>query len=75
MEAALSGKCRLNIGADWRRDFTVWPWCAKLDEGFARSGLAIERLAGRRLEVRGDVLEPRGPLTEVSHPEQIEVLR
>ena len=47
----------------------------ELVEGFARSGLEIEQLAGRVVEVRGYVLDAGGPLIEVSHPEQLEVLR
>jgi hypothetical protein len=65
----------LNFGSDWRSDFTVRLRRAELDERFARSDIAIERLAGRLVEVRGYVLEAGGPLIEVSHPEQIEVLR
>jgi endonuclease YncB( thermonuclease family) len=65
----------LNFGSDWRSDFTVRLRRTELDERFARSDIAIERLAGRLVEVRGYVLEAGGPLIEVSHPEQIEVLR
>jgi hypothetical protein len=65
----------LNFGADWRSDFTVRLRRGELGEAFARSGIAIERLAGRLVEVRGYVLEAGGPLIEVSHPEQLEVLR
>jgi micrococcal nuclease len=65
----------LNFGADWRQDFTVRIRRRELVEGFARSGLEIEQLAGRVVEVRGYVLDAGGPLIEVSHPEQLEVLR
>lgn len=65
----------LNFGTDWRSDFTVRLRRAELDQRFARSDIAIERLAGRLVEVRGYVLEAGGPLIEVSHPEQIEVVR
>jgi endonuclease YncB( thermonuclease family) len=65
----------LNFGSDWRSDFTVRLRRTELDERFAHSDIAIERLAGRLVEVRGYVLEAGGPLIEVSHPEQIEVLR
>jgi len=65
----------LNFGADWRHDFTVRIRRRELVEGFARSGVEIEQLAGRVVEVRGYVLEAGGPLIEVSHPEQLEVLR
>ena len=65
----------LNFGTDWRSDFTVRLRRTELAESFARSAIAVERLAGRLVEVRGYVLEAGGPLIEVSHPEQIEVLR
>jgi endonuclease YncB( thermonuclease family) len=65
----------LNFGDDWRTDFTIRLRRGELDDAFARSGVSIERLAGRRVEARGYVLEAGGPLIEVSHPEQIEVLR
>ena len=63
------------FGADWRQDFTIRIRRRELVEGFARSGLEIEQLAGRVVEVRGYVLDAGGPLIEVSHPEQLEVLR
>ena len=47
---------------------------ADLKDGFARSGIDVLALEGRRIEVRGFVLEAGGPLIELSHPEQIEVL-
>jgi micrococcal nuclease len=64
----------LNFGADWRTDFTL-----RLDKP-AAAALAgaldapLERLAGRRVEARGFLVEAGGPLIDVSHPEQIEVL-
>jgi micrococcal nuclease len=63
----------LNFGADWRRDFTV-----RIAKDVARllagSGLEVASLAGRRLEIRGLVLEAGGPLIELSHPEQMQLL-
>jgi endonuclease YncB( thermonuclease family) len=64
----------LNFGHDWRSDFTLRLRRAELDAGFARSPLDVLALAGRRVEVRGFVLEAGGPLIELSHPEQIQVL-
>jgi micrococcal nuclease len=61
----------LNFGADWRTDFTVRVRRAEL-EG-ALSGIDLEGLAGRVVEVRGVVLEAGGPLIELSHPEQLQV--
>jgi micrococcal nuclease len=64
----------LNFGPDWRSDFTLRVRRAELEDGFARSGIDILALEGRRIEVRGFVLDAAGPLIELSHPEQIEVL-
>ena len=62
----------LNFGADWRADFTVRVRRAEL--GSALAGLDLDGLAGRVVEVRGIVLEAGGPLIELSHREQIQVL-
>ncbi len=64
----------LNFGADWRSDFTVRVRRAELDGRFEQAGLDVLALAGRRIEVRGFVLEAGGPLIELSHPEQIQLL-
>lgn len=60
----------LNFGKDWRTDFTL----RVQRKSFERFGLAEEDLEGRRIEVRGFVLDAGGPLIDVSHPEQIETL-
>jgi micrococcal nuclease len=62
----------LNFGADWRADFTVRVRRTELDGALA--GVDLEGLAGRLVEVRGIVLEAGGPLIELSHPEQMQVL-
>jgi micrococcal nuclease len=62
----------LNFGADWRVDFTVRVRRAELRGTLA--GMDLEGLAGRVVEVRGVVLEAGGPLIELSHPEQMQVL-
>jgi endonuclease YncB( thermonuclease family) len=62
----------LNFGADWRADFTVRVRRAEVDGALA--GTELEGLAGRLVEVRGVVLEAGGPLIELSHPEQLQVL-
>jgi micrococcal nuclease len=64
----------LNFGPDWRSDFTLRLQRAELDASFARSPVDVLALAGRRVEVRGFVLDAGGPLIELSHPEQIQVL-
>jgi endonuclease YncB( thermonuclease family) len=62
----------LNFGADWRTDFTVRVRRAELSGALA--GLDPAGLAGRLVEVRGVVLEAGGPLIELSHPAQMQVL-
>ncbi|MGD9510735.1 MAG: thermonuclease family protein [Geminicoccaceae bacterium] len=62
----------LDFGADWRRDFTLRAENRDL-AGFARAGLAVETLAGRRILARGWLFESAGPMIELVHPAQIEV--
>ena len=64
----------LNFGRDWWSDFTLRLRRAELDTSFQRSLVDVLALAGRRVEVRGFVLDAGGPLIELSHPEQIQVL-
>jgi hypothetical protein len=63
----------LNFGRDWRRDFTVR---AALPDArrFARQGLELDGLVGREILVRGHLLEANGPMIELVHPAQIEVV-
>lgn len=63
----------LNFGADWRRDFTV-RIAKDVARRLAGSGLEVASLVGRRIEIRGFVLEAGGPLIELSHPEQMQLL-
>jgi endonuclease YncB( thermonuclease family) len=63
----------LNFGADWRRDFTV-RIAKEVARGLADAGLDVASLPGRRIEIRGVVLEAGGPLIELSHLEQMQLL-
>jgi micrococcal nuclease len=63
----------LNFGADWRSDFTV-RIAKDLTRRLASAGLDAAGLTGRRIEIRGVVLEAGGPLIELSHLEQMQVL-
>jgi micrococcal nuclease len=63
----------LNFGADWRSDFTIRV-LAEIEDRFEQAGLYLGKLAGRRIEVRGFVLDAGGPLIELSGPEQIQIL-
>jgi len=63
----------LNFGADWKTDFTV-AIDAQALRLFKAAGLDPMTWEGRRLRVRGWIKSFNGPLIDVTHPEQIEVL-
>jgi hypothetical protein len=69
------GKSRLylNFAKDWRSDFTV-AVARKDGDAFKVEGLDITSLAGKRLRVRGFLEWRNGPMIEVTHLEQIELL-
>ncbi|MEX1109180.1 MAG: thermonuclease family protein [Dongiaceae bacterium] len=71
--ARAGGRGYLNFGADWKTDFTLSldPATLRL---FDAEGLSIEELEGRRVRARGWVDYFNGPMIEITHPEQIEVL-
>ncbi len=63
----------LNFGPDYRTDFTasVAPEDMKL---FRDANVDLTDLVGRRVRVRGWLRSFNGPMIDVTHPEQIEVL-
>lgn len=63
----------LNFGDDWRRDFTVRVEAGRR-RALARAGLDLDALAGRNVLVRGTLFEANGPMIELTHPAQIEIL-
>ena len=71
--SAVSGRIYLNFGPDWRTDFTVTlaPRVAKL---FTKEGLDPLMYKDKEVRVRGWLQSRDGPMIEVTHPEQIEVL-
>ena len=71
--AVVRGRAYLNFGADWKTDFTVTlaPPVRRLFEAEGLDPLAYE---GRRVRVRGWLKSFNGPMIEVTHPEQIELL-
>src|SRR5262249_22959092 len=71
--AVTDGRGYVNFGADYRTDFTLAFDAAAL-RLLREAGLALASLRGRRLRVRGWVRWFNGPLIDVSHPEQIELL-
>jgi endonuclease YncB( thermonuclease family) len=67
------GRLYVDFGADWRTDLSLTV------DGKARRlcqavGLQLDALPGRRVRVRGWLRLANGPLIEITHPEQIELL-
>ena len=71
--AVVRGRAYLNFGADWREDFTV-TLAPKVRRRFEAEGIDPRDYRGTRLRVRGWLKSYNGPMIEVTHPEQIEVL-
>ena len=71
--ATVRRRAYLNFGEDWRTDFTVAiaPRDRRL---FLDEGVDPTRFEGRRVRVRGWLRRYNGPLIEVTHPEQIEIV-
>lgn len=71
--AVARGRGYLNFAEDWKQDFTITlaPKVRRLFEG---EGLAVENYEGLKIRVRGWLKTYNGPMIEVTHPEQIEVL-
>tara|TARA_R110002012_G_scaffold304766_1_gene508485 strand:- start:567 stop:1379 length:813 start_codon:yes stop_codon:yes gene_type:complete len=63
----------LNFGPDWRTDFTF-----RIDHRalrlFERAGINPLTFSGRAVRGRGWVKPQNGPLIEITHPEQLELL-
>jgi micrococcal nuclease len=63
----------LNFGSDWRSDFTA-ALDSKAQRLFAQAGIDPLAYRGRTVRIRGWLRSVNGPLIDVSHPEQIELL-
>ncbi len=67
------GRTYLNFAENWREDFTI-----ALDRRaaglFDERGIDLDALEGKTVRVRGWLKSYNGPMIEVTHPEQIEVL-
>lgn len=71
--AVVRGRTFLNYGADWRQDFTIS--IAPRDwRRFNEAGISAQDYLGRRIRVRGWLKSRNGPMIDVTHPEQIEIL-
>ena len=62
----------VNFGRRWSTDFTV-TILKRNARNFTAAGLEPQKLAGRRVRVRGWIEERGGPWIEAARPEQIEV--
>ena len=71
--AKVKGRIYLNYGADWRRDFTV-TLAPAVRRRFEAEGIDPLTYGGQQIRVRGWVESYNGPMIEITHPEQIELL-
>ena len=66
----------VNFGRRWSEDFTV-TILKRNERKFATAGFDLQRLAGRRVRVRGWIEQrggaPGSPWIEATYPEQIEL--
>ena len=67
------GNIYLNFGINWREDFTV-KVRRKFWKKFEKAGFVPEFYRGKYLRVRGWIKDRNGPLIQVQHPSQIEVI-
>lgn len=71
--AEVRGRAFLNFGDDWKTDFTI-SIAPKNLKHFRNDGITPVDYKGRRVRVRGWLKSRNGPMIDVTHPEQIEVL-
>ncbi len=69
----VKGRGYLNFGDDWRTDFTI-AISPKARRVFERDGIDVGAYADKPIRVRGWIKRFNGPMIEVTHPEQIEIL-
>jgi len=74
VRVAKSGrKVFINYGENWKQDFTVLIQ-PKARQMFDELGISYQDFAGHLIRVRGWVRSWNGPMIEVTHPEQIQLL-
>ena len=71
--AVVRGRTYINFGEDWRTDFTA-TLAARERRAFEREDYDLAALEGRLIRVRGWIMSRNGPMIELTHPDQIEVL-
>jgi len=70
---AAGRKVYLNFGRRWKTDFTGVIATGDLD-AFAAAGIFPLKLPRRRVRLRGWLTEHDGPMMQLDHPEQIELI-
>ena len=71
--ASVRGRVFINFGDDWRTDFTL------VVEGKARrlfldSDIKLSHLPGKKIHVRGWLKYYNGPMIQLTHPEQVQIV-
>ena len=72
--AEIKGQTYLNFGDNWRTDFTIKIEKKNL-KSFLKAGLKLSDLKGEKIRIRGWVINQNGPMIEVRHPSQLEILK
>ncbi len=71
--ANVRGRVYLNFGEDWRSDFTILV-PPKVRRQFDRAEIDLSVLQDKNVRVRGWVKRWNGPMIELTHAEQLEIL-
>lgn len=71
--AIVRGTAYLNFGLDWRNDFT-FRIESDARRAFKQAGIDLTSLAGQRVRGRGWVYPTNGPMIDLTHPAQLEIL-
>ena len=71
--AVVRGRGYLNFGSDWRSDFTA-SLAPDVMRRFAAESIELDNYRHQWLRLRGWLKSYNGPMIEITHPEQIEVL-
>lgn len=71
--AKVKGHWYLNFGEDWKTDFTIFI-DRKNVKRFSSSDLHPQDWEGRRIRIHGWIFPKNGPMIELTHPQQMELL-
>jgi len=71
--ANVRGRVYLNFGEDYKTDFTI-SIASPVRRAFKKAGIDLMGLQGSRVRVRGWLRDWNGPMIELTHPAQLELL-